>query len=284
MNKIKLHYNGKVVFEKVELESSFNRFPKLLQEDEACFLFMYKGVFSFRTPTQLIEIGAGEALVAKCGNYFIEPSQKQDLTQPILAFGAYFYPEIIKDFFQTDIKLVAFKNNYDVNPTKVEPLMKLFIESLNLLFENPELADENLILSKLKELLILLGKTEKSIQDFINALFTPFEYDFKEIIQQNTFSNLSLSELASLCGCSLATFKRRFKKYYNQSPAKYILQKKLEKAYQLLSVESSSISEIAYTCGFENTNHFNKAFKKHYEISPSQARNQKSQNDVHLSF
>ncbi len=272
MNKIGLRYNGKVVFEKVDVESSFKRFPKVFQEDEACFLFMYKGTLSFRTPTQLIEVRAGDALVAKCGNYFMEPSPNHDLAQPILAFGAYFYPEIVKDFFQTDIKLAAFKNNYDVNRTKVEPLMKLFIESLNLLFENPGLADENLILSKLKELLILLGKTEKSIHDFINSLFTPFEYDFKEIIQQNTYSNLSLSELANLCGCSLATFKRRFKQYYNQSPAKYILHKKLERAYQLLSVESSTISEVAYKCGFDNSNHFNKAFKKHFGVSPSESR------------
>lgn len=272
MKKIALRHKGRVVFEKVEMEPSFFRFPKRFQENEACFMFINEGGFSFRTPTKLIEIKAGEAVVAKCGSYFIEPSPILKEEVPIIVFGAYFYPDMVKSFFQTDLKLVDFKHNFDVSTTKVEPLMKFFIESINYLLENPELADDNLILSKLKELILLLGKTESSIHDFINALFTPFEYDFKEIIQQNIFTNLSLLELASLCGCSLATFKRRFNKFYNQSPAKYLLQKKLEKSIQLLSLASNSISEIAFECGFDNINHFNKAFKKHYGCAPSHAR------------
>ena len=67
-----------------------------------------------------------------------------------------------------------------------------------------------------------------------------------------------------------------------QPPAKYILQKKLEKSVQLLSIESNSISEVAYDCGFENINHFNRAFKKQFGITPSRSR--LSQKDEQLSF
>ena len=243
---------------------------------------MTEGSFSFRTPTNLIEVKEGDAIVAKCGNYFIEQSLSHTPSEAIKVFGAYFYPEMVKGFFQTDLKLVDFKRNFDVSSAKVEPLMKFFMESINYLFENPELTDDNLVLSKLKELLLLLGKTESSIHDFVNALYTPFEYDFKEIIQQNTYANLSLTELAKLNGCSLATFKRRFNKYFDQAPARYFLQKKLEKSYQLLVIKSKSISEIAYECGFENANHFNKAFKKHYGFTPTHLR--MSQKDENMSF
>jgi len=41
--KTSLRYRGKVIFEKVEMDCSFKRFPKLFQEDEACFLFMNQG-------------------------------------------------------------------------------------------------------------------------------------------------------------------------------------------------------------------------------------------------
>lgn len=283
MRKTILKYKDKIVFEKVEMIPSFNRIPKVFQENEACFMFINEGAFLFRSPTNLIAIKAGEAVVAKCGNYFIEPYPNQaDIGETIVVFGAYFYPDMVKDFFQTDLKLGDFKNNFDVSRAKVEPLMRLFIESIHHLFENPELADDNFIVSKLKELLLILGKTESSIHHFVNALFTPYEYDFREIIQQNTFSNLSLSELARLSGCSLATFKRRFKKFYDLPPAKYLLQKKLEKAHQLLSLDSYTITEIAFECGFDNINHFNKAFKKHYGISPSNSR--LSQKEQHLNF
>ena len=95
------------------------------------------------------------------------------------------------------------------------------------------------------------------------------------------YSNLSITELAHLCGCSLATFKRRFRKYFDQSPAQYFLQKKLEKSLQLLSIDTLPISEIAYDCGFENITHFNRAFKKHFGKTPTQLR--LSQNDNHLN-
>jgi len=282
MKKQRILYNGKVVFEKVQMDGVFTRFPKLFQEDEACFLYLSEGSFSLRTPTNLIKIREGEAVVAKCGNYFIEQSPMYNETEEITAIGAYFYPDMVRSFFQTDLKLVDFKRNYDVSLSKMEPLMKLFVESINYIFDNPELSDNNLVSSKLKELLLLLGKTDHSIHDFVNGLFTPFEYDFKEIILKNTYTNLSLTELAKLSGCSLATFKRKFNKYFNQSPAKYLLQKKLEKAYQLLAIQTNSISDIAYNCGFEHVNHFNKAFKKHYGKSPSQIR--LSQKDDQLSF
>jgi len=272
MKKQTLKLRGKRVFEKLQMNNEFGRFQKLFENDEACFLFMAEGGLTFRSPTQLIELNEGEAVVAKCGNYFIEPLKVPAKEEKLEAIGAYFYPNMVKEFFQSDLKLGDFKNNFDVSKTKVEPLMKLFIQSLNHLFEHPELADENMILSKLKELILLLGKTEDSIHHFINSLFTPFEYDFKEIIQKNTFANLSMTELANLCGCSLATFKRRFNKFYDLPPAKYLLQKKLEKSMELLHVESYAISDIAYECGFDNINHFNKAFKKQYGLSPSQSR------------
>ena len=282
MTKKAIFYKGKVVFEKVQMSGQFERFPKVFQEDEACFLYMSKGSFNFRSPVQLIEVKEGEAVVAKCGNYFIEQSNTQKDSDIITVIGAYFYPQMIKTFFEADLKLIDFNKNYDVNKAMVEPLMKSCIESINYLIDNPELTDENLTISKLKELLLLLGKADHSIHEFVNSLFTPFEYNFKEIIAQNTHADLSQEELAKLCGCSLATYKRRFAQYFNQSPAKYLLQKKLEKSFQLLSVQSISISEIAYECGFKNVNHFNKAFKKHYRFTPTQIR--LSQKDKNVSF
>lgn len=246
-------------------------------------MYLDKGAFKFRTPTRLFEVHEGQAIVAKCGNYYIE-QMPSTVSGPdtISVIGAYFYPDMVKDFFQTDLQLVDFQNNFDVNQSIVEPLMKSFIAGMSYLIGHPELVDDNLLVNKLKELLLLLGKTENSIQDYVNALFTPFEYDFKEIILENTYINLSLSELAHLCGCSLATFKRRFNKYFDQSPAKYLLQKKLEKATQLLSSQTLPIAEIAYNCGFENVTHFNKAFKKHFGQTPTQVR--VSQKDKKLSF
>jgi AraC family transcriptional regulator, exoenzyme S synthesis regulatory protein ExsA len=153
-------------------------------------------------------------------------------------------------------------------------LFKSFIDSIGYLLDNPELADENLVLNKLKELLLLLSKTEqaKSINDFIASLFVPYEYNYNDIIQKNILSNLSIDDFAKLTNSSVATFKRKFAELYNDTPAKYLLTKRLEKSTQLLQVKSKPIADIAYECGFENVSNFNKVFKKHFSKTPSEFR------------
>ena len=280
LEQTEIKYRGKVVFERLVMSTGFKRVPKLFTEDEACFLFLTKGAFHFRTPTNLLTFNEGEAMLSKCGNYFMENVMLNQKTehQVISAIGAFFYPTMVKGFFQSDLTIQPFQNNFDTTKISIEPLMKSFIDSLNFMLDNPSIADDNLIVTKLKELLLLLSKTENasSINSFVNSLFVPFEYDFKDIIQNNIYSNLSIIELAQLNNLSLPTFKRKFAELYKVSPAKYILEKKLEKSIHLLQFKTKQIAEIAYECGFETVSNFDKAFKRQFGKSPSEYRlNQK---------
>lgn len=274
LEQTEIKYKGKVVFERLVMSTGFNRVPKLFTEDEACFLFLTKGAFHFRTPTNFLTFNEGDAMLSKCGNYFMENVMLNNKTehQIISAIGAFFYPTMVKSFFQSDLAIQPFQNNFDTTKVSIEPIMKSFIDSLNFMFDNPSIADENLITTKLKELLLLLSKSENasSINSFIHSLFVPYEYNFSDIIQKNIYSNLSTEELAQLSNMSLATFKRKFVEIFKVSPAKYILQKKLEKSVQLLKFPTKQISEIAFDCGFESASSFNKAFKKQFGISPSE--------------
>lgn len=271
-----IKYKGKVIFERLTMSAKFTRVPKLFVEDEACFLYLTKGAFKYRTPVNLLVFEQGEAMLSKCGNYFIENvSINQEIGDTVIsAVGAFFYPSMIKEFFQTDLSLENFKSSFDTAKISIEPLMKSFIDGINFMLDNPEIADENLVITKLKELVILLGKSENSdsINGFVHSLFVPHEYNFNEVIQKNLYANLSLDELAHLCNCSKATFKRKFIEYFNESPAKYILNKKLEKAALLLAEEKKPVSEIAFECGFETIPNFNKSFKKAYSKSPTEFR------------
>lgn len=271
-----IKYKDKVVFEKVVMTTDFKRIPKFFQEDEACFLFLSKGAFQFRTPINVITFNEGEAMLSKCGNYFLEQldTNPNPTSDTLSAVAGYFYPDMVKQFFQTDLSIKSFQRNFDTTKVNVEPLLKSFIDAISYLLDNPHLADENLILNKLKELLLLLSKTEqaKSINEFVASLFVPFEYNFNDIIQKNIYSNLSVEYLAKLTNSSPATFKRKFAELYHESPAKYILAKRLEKSTQLLQIRSKPIADIAYECGFENISNFNKAFKKHFSKTPSEYR------------
>lgn len=274
MNQNILEYKGKMIFLRMTMSSNFKRIPKFFKENEACFLFLTEGAFHFRTPTKEISFKENDGLLAQCGNYYIEKDKTHNSDKDLSFIGAYFYPEIIKYFFQSDLAINQFSKPFDATKVNMDPFLKTFLESLNFIFDNPLIADENMIINKLKELLILLSKSEKSasIHTFIHSLFDPYHHNFETIIQNNIYSSLSIKEYSHLCNCSVSTFKRKFREIYMTTPANYFLEKKLEKAKQLLKLKKLPISEIAYQCGFENISSFNKTFKKNFALTPSEYR------------
>jgi len=108
--------------------------------------------------------------------------------------------------------------------------------------------------------------------DSLTSLFNPSFIKFEEVIQHNTYSNISVNELAFLCNMSLSSFKRKFAKIYTISPNKYLMKLKLKKASELLKNKSNLISNIASEVGFESLTTFNRSFKSYYGKSPSKYR------------
>jgi len=100
-------------------------------------------------------------------------------------------------------------------------------------------------------------------------LFSPTTYSFTQIIDAHIFSDLSTEDLAQLTNLSLSSFKREFKRVYNDSPANYIRNKKLEKAAELLVISPERITDIAYDTGFNDLAHFSKCFQEKFGTSPS---------------
>lgn len=268
-NYKKLDYQGKTVFRKMVM-GSFDRIEKYFQENEACFMFVDNGSMVLRTPYNTIEICDGEGLFAKCGNYFFE---KQNSDQ-ISLMAAYFYPEIVQQIFTENIFSSTYNPPYDAKRVVIDELLLNFKQNLSLLLDHPEIVDEHLLLTKLKEFILLLAKSENApgVIDFVSSFFKPFEYEFKMIIENNKYADLSLDDLAKLCGMSLATFKRNFSEYYQTSPKQYLIAEKIKKASKLLLVPGNRISDIAYDCGFDTVSSFNRNFKKLMLQSPSEYR------------
>jgi YesN/AraC family two-component response regulator len=65
---------------------------------------------------------------------------------------------------------------------------------------------------------------------------------------------------------------RLFKKQMGCTPAKYINQKKIEKAQLIILMENISLKNVAYKLGFENISYFIRLFKKITGETPSTYR------------
>lgn len=269
-----IKYKGRVVFQKLQVPS-FTRLPKEYYENEACFIFINQGEVHVRAQTERLFLNKENALLAKCLNYFFESTKNAvEENDKIEVVGLLFYPELAQDLFDFDIKKSKHTIDYNLKQIQVNQLLLHYRESINILLDHPELADEHLIKNKLREFVILMTKTVKapSEVDFLASMFRANFAKFEEIIQHNLYSDLDLNQFASLCHMSLSTFKRKFEEVYDESPAKYITKMKIQKAAEVLANKDLKISDIAYDLGYDSLTTFNRAFKKHMGKSPSEYR------------
>ena len=90
---------------------------------------------------------------------------------------------------------------------------------------------------------------------------------------------MTLSETAAYCYISKEHLSRIFKKETGFGFNEYLTVYRLKKAESLLRDQpKGKISEIAYLCGFNDSNYFSKVYKKTFGISPTEMKNAKKKN------
>ncbi|MBR2296596.1 MAG: helix-turn-helix transcriptional regulator [Clostridia bacterium] len=123
------------------------------------------------------------------------------------------------------------------------------------------------------ESLSLLYKILSNIQ---KSNYLPAEQYLKilpavnEIEQSFLHKSLTNAYLASVCGISESCLKRLFKKKFGLSVKKYIIQKKVNYACELLMTHRYSVSQIADMCNFSDVYFFSKQFKAQTGVSPTE--------------
>ena len=81
------------------------------------------------------------------------------------------------------------------------------------------------------------------------------------LIEKRLADKLSLDDLAESAGMSRAWFARAFNQRYGCPPHRYIVQRRIERAKELLRNQRMSFTDIAYEVGFSGQSHFSAAFK-----------------------
>ena len=82
----------------------------------------------------------------------------------------------------------------------------------------------------------------------------------------------SPERIAREVGMGYTWFRRTFRAYVGMAPAQYQQTVRLNKARELLTTTTRSISEIAYALGFESVSAFSLFFRNREQISPSHYR------------
>ena len=212
----------------------------------------------------------------KCGNFIFEPVVKVN-SEPTKLIAIHFFPEVLNKLFKDNPPKFLFTDKSDIEESMAyvdtDEIMSHYMKSVSLLFDNLQLADENILELKLKEIILILSKVDSNgVNQILSNLFNPSTVVFKDVIEAHLYSMLSIEDLASLTNNSLTAFKRKFKEVYQTSPANYIKNKRLEKASKLLKISDLSISDISFECAFNDLAHFSNSFKAKFNITPSEYR------------
>lgn len=95
-----------------------------------------------------------------------------------------------------------------------------------------------------------------------------------EYIKKNFTHEITLSEVAEKNAVSSEHLSRIFKKEIGVGFNEYINSLRLRQAeFMLRNEDGKSVSEVAFACGFNDSNYFSYRFKKAYGVSPINIKN-----------
>ena len=168
----------------------------------------------------------------------------------------------VKYEFEENVDL-ELKNNCIFKDIKVKNLMNDVINIVSSSESN-------------KEFLIDLRAQEITYELFKHKLFNDFDMlsannvirKSIDIMNNNILSDMTISDISYSLGMSLTNFSTIFKKAMGMAPNKYFTNLKLRKAKEMLVYQS--VTEVAFSLGYDNISYFINIFKKSFGITPKQ--------------
>jgi len=97
-------------------------------------------------------------------------------------------------------------------------------------------------------------------------------YAIRDFIDRNFLNHATLLTLSRRFGINEFKLKYGFKKLFNTSPIKYLLDRRMAYSADLLQSTQDAVSDVARTMGYSLPNNFTIAFRKHFGMTPQQYR------------
>jgi len=117
--------------------------------------------------------------------------------------------------------------------------------------------------------LISKHRSQQPLESLRGGLTPWQEKAAKEFLVASIQSNVSLADIAQLCGLSPPQFSRLFKRSTGTTPYRWFIEQRLAQSKSLLESTSDELSEIALACGFADQSHFTRTFSRFVGHSPA---------------
>jgi AraC family transcriptional regulator, exoenzyme S synthesis regulatory protein ExsA len=221
---------------------------------------------------QFYTFGAGDTLLFPCNQLSTLIKSPKD-GRPYKAVVVFFTPKRLKEYYSNHPILLTNPHTHKIKEFETHPLLESFFASLIPYFDLKSELPEKIVSLKIEEALTILRSIDKDIDNLLADFSEPHKINLSDFMEKNFMHNLTMEKFGYLTGRSLTTFKRDFKKAFNTTPQKWLIQKRLELAHYQLSEKGQKPIEVYLETGFENLSHFSFAFKKHFGYAPTNLTN-----------
>lgn len=137
-----------------------------------------------------------------------------------------------------------------------------------------DLEDPKYLSIKLQELLCLIsyhGDRNIFLRLLSRNIVSP-KRNLRRLLEKNDLLHLTVNDLAQISGRSLSSLNRDFKQIYKTTPQKWMRERRLSRAKELLERGRFSVTEVASEVGYKNVSNFIRAFKLKYGRTPKQKK------------
>lgn len=124
---------------------------------------------------------------------------------------------------------------------------------------------------KLIYLLVKRGYLRESKENYTPSRIEPLNKAIT-YIEQNFNKIIKLDDIAAYCGISPSYFSEYFRKTTGFTPFDYINNYRVDCASEMLIYTKKTITEIAISCGFNDSSYFSKTFRAYKGRTPREYR------------
>ena len=94
----------------------------------------------------------------------------------------------------------------------------------------------------------------------------------KDLVDRRYADPLTVADLAREAGLSPAHFSREFRDAFGETPHRYLLTRRLERAAALLRTTDRPVTEVCFAVGWSSVGSFTTSFRRMFGLSPTDYR------------
>ena len=221
--------------------------------------YMVSGSCQYLIDEQEYEINMGDVVLIPEGVVHKTRYGRNEHRRLLIECSVHFIPESLKDKITSTVFLCR-------SSPETAQIYEI-LQNIEAEYNNPDIFTPESLKSYMNLLFVTLVRSKSTTG--LGETKNPIISEAVSYIKTNFNSDISLSDIAKAHFLSPEHLSRTFKKEMGMGFSDFLTMVRLQNAENLLKNRNGkSISEIAYSCGFNDSNYFSDKFKKVHGISP----------------